>query len=47
MSVNVVQLIDTQVHRDYSNELKYLVTNEDRIEYIGKLISKVKDQATH
>ena len=41
--VNVVQLIDTQVHRDYQSELKYLVTNEDRIEYIGKLISKVKD----
>lgn len=40
--VNVVQLIDTVVHRDYQSELKYLVTNEKRIEYIGKLLNNVK-----
>jgi len=41
--VNVVQLVDTQVHRDYQSELKYLVTNQDRIAYLGKLLNKVKE----
>tara|TARA_B100000212_G_scaffold84288_1_gene61185 strand:+ start:10526 stop:11983 length:1458 start_codon:yes stop_codon:yes gene_type:complete len=40
--VNVVQLVDTQVHRDYQSELKYLVTNEQRITYIASLLNKVK-----
>ena len=40
--VNVVQLIDTAVHRDYQSELKYLVTNEQRITYIASLLNKVK-----
>ena len=40
--VNVVQLLDTVVHRDYQSELKYLVTNEDRIKYIASLLNKVK-----
>ena len=40
--VNVVQLIDTQVYTDYQSELKYLVTNKERIEYIGKLLNNVK-----
>jgi len=40
--VNVVQLIDTVVHRDYQSELKYLVTNEERIDYIAKLLNTVK-----
>ena len=39
--VNICQLIDTQVHNDYQSELKYLVTNKERIEYISKLLSKV------
>jgi superfamily II DNA or RNA helicase len=39
--VNVCQLIDTQAHSDYQSELKYLVTNKDRIEYIGKLLQTV------
>ena len=42
--VNIVQLVDTQVHRDYQSELKYLVTNEDRMSYIGKLLNKVKEE---
>lgn len=42
--VNIVQLVDTQVHRDYQSELKYLVTNEDRVSYIGKLLNKVKEE---
>lgn len=41
--VNVVQLIDTQVHRTYQEELKYLVTNKDRIDYIGKMITSIKE----
>ena len=38
----MVQLIDTVVHRDYQSELKYLVTNEQRITYIANLLNKVK-----
>src|SRR6056300_1765061 len=41
--VNIVQLVDTQVHNDYQSELKYLVTNKDRVEYIGKLLNTVKE----
>ena len=41
--VNIVQLIDTVAHRGYQEELKYLVTNQDRIEYIGKLLNTVKE----
>ena len=41
--VNVVQLMDTVSHTNYQEELKYLVTNEARIGYIGKLLSTVKE----
>ena len=41
--VNVVQLIDTPVHKNYQEELKYLVTNKDRVKYIGKMITSIKD----
>jgi len=41
--VNIVQLVDTQVHTDYQSELKYLVTNDDRVAYIGSLLNKVKE----
>jgi len=41
--VNIVQLIDTQSHTDYQSELKYLVTNKERVEYIGKLLNTVKE----
>ena len=41
--VNVVQLIDTEVYKNYQEELKYLVTNDKRLEYLGKLINKIKD----
>jgi len=40
--VNIVQLVDTQVHTDYQSELKYLVTNDDRISYMASLLNKVK-----
>ena len=40
---NVVQLVDTQVHRDYQSELKYLVTDKNRVAYLGKLLNKIKE----
>ena len=42
--VNICQLIDTQAHSDYQSELKYLVTNTQRIEYIGKLLNNVRQE---
>ena len=42
--VNVVQLIDTVIHRDYQSELKYLVTDKNRIAYLGKLLNKIKEE---
>ena len=41
--VNIVQLMDVVAHSDYQSELKYLVTNQARIEYIGKLLNTVKE----
>ena len=41
--VNICQLMDVVEHRDYQSELKYLVTDDARIEYIGKLLSSVKE----
>ena len=40
--VNVVQMIDTVGHSNYQEELKYLVSNPARIEYIAKLLNTVK-----
>jgi superfamily II DNA or RNA helicase len=34
--------MDTQAFTDYQSELKYLTTNKDRLEYIGKLLNTVK-----
>jgi superfamily II DNA or RNA helicase len=41
--VNIVQLIDHVEYKDYQSELKYLVTNTDRVKYIAQLIEKIKD----
>jgi len=41
--VNVVQLIDTVAHSSYQEELKYLTSNQSRLEYIGKLLTTIKD----
>jgi superfamily II DNA or RNA helicase len=41
--VNVVQLQDSVEYRDYQSELKYLVTNTERIAYLAKLIDSIKD----
>jgi superfamily II DNA or RNA helicase len=42
--VNICQLIDTVAHTDYQSELKYLVTNQARIEYIAKLLNNVRQE---
>ena len=41
--VNVVQLVDHADYKDYQSELKYLTTNPERIAYLAKLISTIKD----
>jgi superfamily II DNA or RNA helicase len=41
--VNVVQMIDLPEFKAYPEELKYLVTDEDRMKYISKLIKKISD----
>ena len=41
--VNVLQLLDTQEFRDYQSELKFLTTNEPRLEYISKTIDTIKE----
>lgn len=41
--VNIVQLVDTVAHKNYQEELKYLMTFKTRMEYIAKLLSKIKD----
>lgn len=41
--VNVAQLIDVREFRSYAEELKYLVTDEDRMIYISNLIKGIAD----
>ena len=41
--VNIVQLADYVEYKDYQSELKYLVTNTDRVKYIAQLIDQIKD----
>lgn len=41
--VNVVQLIDLPEFKAYSDELKYLTTDENRMLYISKLIKKISE----
>ena len=41
--VNVLQLIDTQEFRDYQSELKFLTSNEARLQHIAKTIDTIKD----
>jgi len=40
--VNICQLLDTVAHRNYQEELKYLVSNKDRITYIAKMMNNIK-----
>jgi superfamily II DNA or RNA helicase len=41
--VNIVQLQDSVEYTDYQSELKYLVTNTDRIAYLARMIDSIKD----
>lgn len=41
--VNVVQMIDTVVHTNYQSELKYLLEDKDRLDYIASLCGSIKD----
>jgi hypothetical protein len=41
--VNVVQMIDLPEFKTYQEELKYLVTDKDRMDYISKLIKGIAD----
>ena len=41
--VNVVQLQDHKEYNDYQSELKYLVTNTERLAYIARMIDRIKD----
>ena len=41
--VNIVQLQDSVEYTDYQSELKYLVTNTERIGYLAKLIDSIKE----
>ena len=41
--VNIVQLLDVQDFGSYPDELKYLVTDEDRMIYVSKLIKSIAE----
>jgi len=41
--VNIVQLLDGVEYKDYQSELKYLVTNTERLAYLARLIEKIKE----
>ena len=41
--VNVVQLQDYKEYKDYQSELKYLVTDTERLAYIAKMIDQIKE----
>ena len=43
LHVNVVQLIDLPEFKSYAEELKYLVTNKDRMTYISKLVQSISN----
>ena len=40
--VNIVQLQDNVVYKDYQSELKHLLENEERLNVIGNIINKLK-----
>jgi superfamily II DNA or RNA helicase len=41
--VNVIQMLDHVEYRDYQSELKYLVTNTERLAYLAKMIDSIKE----
>lgn len=40
--VNIVQMLDMREFGDYQAELKYLLSDKDRLTYIGNLVNKIK-----
>ena len=43
LHVNIVQLFDLPEFKSYAEELKYLVTNQERMKHIASLIKQVSD----
>lgn len=41
--VNIIQMLDLPEFRSYAEENKYLVTDENRLHYISKLIKKISE----
>lgn len=41
--VNIIQLKDAREFRDYQSELKFLTSNEQRLDVIAKMIDKIKE----
>ena len=41
--VNIVQMLDFKEFRSYQEELKYLVSDPDRVSYISRLCNSIKD----
>jgi superfamily II DNA or RNA helicase len=41
--VNIMQLLDVQAFQDYQSELKYLVTDPDRLAYMARVLNKIKE----
>jgi superfamily II DNA or RNA helicase len=41
--VNIVQLQDFVEYKDYQSELKYLVTNTERVAYLARMIDSIKE----
>ena len=41
--VNVIQLVDHAEYNNYQSELKFLLENSERLDYIGNLISNITD----
>jgi len=41
--VNIMQLIDVVSHRDYQSELKYLVTDDRRVEYLANELNRIRE----
>ena len=42
-NVNVLQLLDVTEYENYQSELKYLLEQKDRLDYIAGLITNIKD----
>ena len=42
--VNVVQLVDHGDYGNYQSELKYLLTNEKRLDYLSTLVGKIGEE---